>query len=130
VNLTGESLRRVLALRGGSDHNIVVIVRRENFVKKQAPAPAGSQRLPRKRPGPGEAERIPASEFKARCLDLLNRVRDERRSIVVTKHGKPVARVVPFEDEPPSIVGFLRDTVVYYGDIVSPIDDPWEADEP
>jgi prevent-host-death family protein len=73
-------------------------------------------------------ERVPAADFKARCLELLDRVRDERRRIVVTKHGKPVARVVPFEDEPESVVGFLRDSVVSYGDVTSPIDELWEAD--
>lgn len=76
----------------------------------------------------GGDERIPAARFKAQCLDLLDRVRDERRSIVVTKRGKPVARVVPFDDEPESIVGFLRDSVVRYGDVTSPIEEPWEAD--
>lgn len=96
--------------------------------RKAAKASAGRQHTKRARAA--GYERISASEFKARCLDLLDRVRDERRSLVVTKHGKPVARVVPFDADPPPVVGFLRDTVVSYGDIVTGSDEPWEADEP
>ena len=81
---------------------------------------------PRKSPTPGH---VPAAEFKARCLELLDRVRQDRRPLVVTKHGKPVARVLPYEEEPAPIFGWLRDTVIEYGDIISPIGEPWEADE-
>ncbi len=41
--------------------------------------------------------RVPASVFKARCLALLDEVESTHRSLVVTKHGQPVARVVPIE---------------------------------
>ena len=47
-----------------------------------------------------EAE-IPAGGFKARCLKLMDRVRATRRPIVITKRGKPVARLVPMEGPPP-----------------------------
>lgn len=40
---------------------------------------------------------IPAGQFKARCLALLDEVAESGESIVVTKHGRPVARVVPLE---------------------------------
>jgi prevent-host-death family protein len=48
--------------------------------------------------------RIPASEFKAKCLALLDEVAETRETLVVTKRGKPVARVVPAE-EPRSLIG-------------------------
>jgi prevent-host-death family protein len=47
---------------------------------------------------------IQASQFKARCLALLDEVAETRRPLVVTKHGRPVARVVPL-DPPASLVG-------------------------
>lgn len=47
---------------------------------------------------------IAASKFKAQCLALLDVVEGERRSFVVTKHGRPVAKLVPL-DPPPSTMG-------------------------
>jgi prevent-host-death family protein len=65
---------------------------------------------------------IPAGEFKARCLALLDRVAETGEELVVTKRGKPVARLVPVE-EPPGLKGSL----VWEGDLVSPIGEDWEA---
>jgi prevent-host-death family protein len=42
--------------------------------------------------------RIQASAFKARCLALLDQVAQSRTTVVVTKHGKPVAKLVPLDD--------------------------------
>ncbi|HXY81162.1 MAG TPA: type II toxin-antitoxin system Phd/YefM family antitoxin, partial [Gaiellaceae bacterium] len=47
---------------------------------------------------------VPASEFKAKCLALLDEVAQTRKTLVVTKRGKPVAHVVPVE-EPRSLIG-------------------------
>ena len=75
------------------------------------------------------AERIiPATEFKAQCLGLLDRVASSKAAIVVTKRGRPIARVVPIEHEhvPRSLAGSVT--------IVDPRDDllstnvAWEAD--
>ncbi len=99
---------------------------------KSKPAPPKTV-VPRKgkRVRSGEdAERIPASRFKAHCLEILDIVRQERRSLVVTKHGRPVARVVPYEEEEVSVFGCAEGTVTYLGDIIAPIDVAWEADAP
>jgi prevent-host-death family protein len=72
---------------------------------------------------------ISASEFKARCLELMDTVNDRHDPIVITKHGVPVAKLVPFKEERPSLVGSMRGTVLWYGDLVSPIDVKWDADE-
>jgi prevent-host-death family protein len=74
-------------------------------------------------------ERIAASEFKAKCLKLLDEVQRQRKEIVLTKRGKPVAKVVPVNDRPVSFVGSMRGTMEIVGDIISPIDVKWEADE-
>jgi prevent-host-death family protein len=47
---------------------------------------------------------IPASEFKAKCLALLDEVAETKETLIVTKRGKPVAQVVPAE-EPRSLIG-------------------------
>jgi prevent-host-death family protein len=70
---------------------------------------------------------IPAGEFKVRCLKLMDQVRATRRPIVITKRGKPVARLVPVEERMPSIFGRMRGTVTIQGDIVGPTGEEWNA---
>ena len=65
---------------------------------------------------------VPAGEFKARCLALLDRVAETGEELVVTKRGKPVARLVPVEPPPG-----LRGSVVWEGDLLSPIAQEWTA---
>ena len=77
---------------------------------------------------PGGRREIPAGKFKAECLALMDRVRERGEEYVITKHGKPVAKLVPVEDQPvPSLWGCMKGTVLWYGDIISPIDVEWEA---
>jgi prevent-host-death family protein len=72
---------------------------------------------------------ISASEFKARCLELMDTVHDRHDPIVITKHGIPVAKLVPFEEQRPGLVGSMRGTVLWYGDLISPVDVEWDADK-
>lgn len=69
------------------------------------------------------AKSIPAGQFKARCLALLDEVAERGAELVVTKHGKPVARVVPVE-APPDLSG----SIVREGDLVSPTGEAWNAE--
>ena len=73
------------------------------------------------------AREIPAGEFKARCLQLMEEVRTTRRPIVITKRGQPVARLVPVDEAIPSIFGRMRGTVTIHGDIVGPTGEEWNA---
>jgi len=76
------------------------------------------------------AAAVPAGVFKATCLELMDRVRDRREEIVITKYGKPVAKLVPVADEgvPQGTAwGWMKGTVLWYGDVISPIDVEWEA---
>jgi len=66
---------------------------------------------------------IPAGEFKARCLALLDKVARTRQPLIVTKRGKPVAKVVPTETHKPRK---LLGSVKFHGNIVDPILDQWE----
>ncbi|WP_373047652.1 type II toxin-antitoxin system Phd/YefM family antitoxin [Vulgatibacter sp.] len=67
---------------------------------------------------------IPAGRFKAECLALIDDVARTGQPVVITKRGKPVAQVVPLEgEEPPGLQG----SVLYEGDLLSPIDEDWDA---
>ena len=69
---------------------------------------------------------IGAGEFKARCLQLLDAVAERREPLVITKRGKPVARLVPIAPEG-KLFGALAGSVVNEADIVAPIDADWDA---
>jgi prevent-host-death family protein len=75
-----------------------------------------------------KALEVPAGEFKARCLKLMDEVRTTRRPLVITKRGKPVAKLVPVEEEPPPLFGRLQGTVTIHGDIIGPIEQDWHAE--
>ena len=68
-----------------------------------------------------------AAEFKAHCLEVMDQVKTKKTEIIVTKHGKPVAKLVPVDASGPELFGFLGGSVTYHGDITAPIDEPWDA---
>ncbi len=70
---------------------------------------------------------IKASEFKARCLQLMDEVAESGEEIVITKRGRPVSRLTPYREKPPSWIGRDRDIIIIHGDIGEPIDVEWEA---
>ncbi len=70
---------------------------------------------------------ISAAEFKAKCLDVLDRVAELGEPVVVTKRGRPVARVVPLLNRPQRLWGAMRGEIEVRGDIVSPLDVAWKA---
>jgi prevent-host-death family protein len=70
---------------------------------------------------------IGAGEFKARCLALLDEVAAGHQVIVVTKRGKPVARVAPVAAAEADLRKRLRGSIVRESDLVSPIDAAWNA---
>ena len=72
---------------------------------------------------------ISAAEFKAKCLKLMDEIARTRKPIVITKRGKPIAKLVPAEPEPRKpLFGYMAGTITYVGDIESPIDVEWEAE--
>lgn len=73
--------------------------------------------------------RIGAGEFKAKCLRLMEEVRQRRRPVIITKRGQPIAKLVPVDDDPPALYGWLKGTVTIKGDIVEPTGAKWEAEE-
>lgn len=79
-------------------------------------------------PGGGTfSRRISAGEFKARCLALMDEVRDTSGEYVITKRGEPVAKLVPARTKRRPFLGSMKGTVRVIGEIVSPLDEPWDA---
>ncbi len=71
---------------------------------------------------------IPAGQFKAKCLALLDEVARTHELLVVTKHGKPVACLTPYLTSENEQTNPLKGSVVFETDIISPIDESWEAE--
>ncbi len=70
-------------------------------------------------------KKMAAGFFKVHCLAVMDEVQSKRESVVITKRGKPVAKLVPVDKDADEIYGFLRDKVAITGDIVSPAIDDW-----
>lgn len=53
-----------------------------------------------------------AGQFKIHCLELMNKVNESKEPIIITKRGKPVAKLVAYNEEVPSAFGFMKDTLI------------------
>lgn len=70
---------------------------------------------------------IGAAKFKATCLALIDEIHDRKRnSVVITKRGKPVAKLVPIDDSG-SFIGCMKGLVTIHGDLTEPLNVEWEA---
>jgi len=67
-----------------------------------------------------------AGEFKVHCLKVMDEVQSKRQAVLITKRGKPVAKLVPVEKEKDDIFGFLKGKIKVTGDVVSPALTPEE----
>ncbi len=70
-----------------------------------------------------------AGEFKAKCLRVMEQVRSTRTPVVITKRGKPIAKLVPADESRSDIFDCLKGKIEILGDIVSPVvpAEDWEA---
>jgi prevent-host-death family protein len=73
-------------------------------------------------------QEISAADFKAKCLKLMDNVEQQRTEIVITKRGRPVAKLVPYNEEPPRLFGYMAGTITILGDIMAPLDEVWNAE--
>ena len=81
--------------------------------------------------GPAMVREVASSDFKNKLHELLDRVAQGNEEIVITRYGKPVARLSPVgrgDDVETTIFGCMSGTVTVHGDIVAPVDETWEAD--
>ncbi len=65
-------------------------------------------------------KKMPAGAFKTHCLAVMDEVQAKRQPVVITKHGKPVAKLVPADENTDKIYNFLEGKGTIVGDIVSP----------
>ena len=67
-----------------------------------------------------------AGAFKVHCLAIMDEVQSKRQAVLITKRGKPVAKLVPVEQEKDDIFGFYKGKIKVNGDVVSPAFSPEE----
>ncbi len=69
-----------------------------------------------------------ASEFKAKCLAVMDEVAKTGEAVIVTKNGQPMVELVPHKKKAKrNLIGLLKDDLIITGDIISPIDVEWDA---
>jgi prevent-host-death family protein len=74
-------------------------------------------------------ERVAAAEFKARCLELMDHVRETGAEYVVTKHGTPVAKLVPYKEPTRRpFFGSMKGTVLKYERPFDPVEGDYDID--
>ncbi len=107
---------------GYHGHGIMVTKRRPPLRNAQA-----VRESPATYRASGASRAIPAGEFKARCLALMDHVQRSGIEYVITKRGVPVARLLPATFERRPLLGSLTGTVLAADDVTSPLEEPWEA---
>ena len=75
---------------------------------------------------------IPASDFKAHCLSYMKLTQLKREAFLITKHGKPIARLLPIDEidtKTHAKMAFdsLKDCTAIHGNIMDPIDTSWDV---
>ena len=73
-------------------------------------------------------KQMAAGKFKAQCLAVMDQVFESGEPVLITKHGKPVAKLVPAEKQTDDIFGYMVGKVKIVGDIVGPVTplEDWE----
>ncbi|OJX14370.1 MAG: prevent-host-death protein [Caedibacter sp. 37-49] len=71
---------------------------------------------------------IGAGEFKAKCLKLMDLTEQKHETIIITKRGIPIAKLVPYSETSPSLFGFMKQSLKVKGDIINPIEEKWDAE--
>jgi prevent-host-death family protein len=70
---------------------------------------------------------IKASEFKAKCLKIMDEVAATGEPVLITKNGVPITQLIPAKRKPETLFGALKGSVSIKGDIISPVDTEWNA---
>lgn len=72
-------------------------------------------------------KKIAAAVFKARCLTLMENVRSTRQPLLITKRGKPMAKLVPVEEPKDDFIGRLKGVFEVVGNLEDDAPEPWES---
>ncbi len=70
-------------------------------------------------------KKMAAGSFKVHCLAVMDEVQAKRQTVVITKHGRPVAKLVPADKGTDEIYNFLRGKGTVIGDVISPAIEDW-----
>ena len=70
---------------------------------------------------------IKASEFKAKCLKIMDEVAATGEPVVITKNGVPITQLIPVRRRPETLFGALKGYMPLKGDIIAPVDAQWDA---
>ena len=70
---------------------------------------------------------IKASEFKAKCLKIMEEVAATGEAVLITKNGVPITQLIPAKRRPETLFGALKGSASIDGEIVSPVDTTWDA---
>jgi prevent-host-death family protein len=72
---------------------------------------------------------LSAAEFKSKCLKIMDEVNNTHEEVVITKHGKPVAKLVPYSEKPAKpFFGYMKNSVKVTGDITESLHESWNAE--
>ena len=71
---------------------------------------------------------IKASEFKAKCLALMDQVKDTGDEIVITKNGKPVSILKAYKEVPETLFGLHKNKIKSHDDLIEPVDVKWDVE--
>lgn len=71
---------------------------------------------------------IKASEFKAKCLHLMDVVNETNEEIIITKNGKPVSRLLPYKKQVKTLFGLDKGHVQSNDDLIEPINSQWDVE--
>ena len=72
---------------------------------------------------------IQASEFKAKCLKIMDDVAKTGEEVIITKNGKPISKLVPYREPKQSLFGIHAGKLTVCGDILAPLGGEWDADQ-
>ena len=75
-----------------------------------------------------DMQTMKASEFKAKCLRLIDEINRTGEEIIITKNGKPVSILKPYRNVPTTLFGLHKNKIQSSDDIISPLKINWEAE--
>jgi prevent-host-death family protein len=70
-------------------------------------------------------------EFKTKCLELMDHVKESHEEVIITQDGCPIVKLVPYEEkmeEEVNLFGYMKGSVTIKDDILKPVDEQWYAD--
>ena len=76
----------------------------------------------------GHMQTIKASDFKAKCLHLMDVVNETNEELIITKNGKPISRLVPYRKQIDTLFGLHQGKISSHDDLISSIDKTWDAE--